>query len=104
MGVNSLFFFSLTKKLGMTCLAQRIDPAFDTARLCFAIPSTWEGLLACRSLEASGIRTLATAVFSIEQAARAGEVGCRYIAPCVHELAVHLKRGFGLLSVSPDLV
>ena len=78
--------------VGITSLVQRIDPTFDTSRLCFKIPSTWEGLQACRRLEASGISTLATTLFSIEQATLAGEVGCRYIAPYVNELKVHIDK------------
>ncbi|TGO86921.1 hypothetical protein BPOR_0266g00040 [Botrytis porri] len=58
------------------------------------IPSTWEGLQACKVLEREGIRTLATTLFSIEQAALAGEVQCTYVAPYVNELKVHFDAGF----------
>ncbi|TVY69024.1 Transaldolase [Lachnellula suecica] len=71
-----------------------IDQNFDTKRICIKIPSTWEGLQACKILEASGVSTLATTLFTIEQAALAGEVGCRYIAPYVNELKVHFEPGF----------
>jgi transaldolase len=70
-----------------------MDSDFDVSRLCIKIPSTWEGLQACRTLEAEGISTLATTLFTIEQAALAGEVGCHYIAPYVNELRVHFDRG-----------
>ena len=62
--------------------------------MCIKIPSTWEGLKACRILQSSGTATLATTLFTIEQAALAGEVGCHYIAPYVNELRVHFDAGF----------
>lgn len=55
-------------------------------RLCVKVVATWEGLQACRELTALGISTLATTLFTMEQAILAGEVGCAYIAPFVHEL------------------
>ena len=67
-------------------LCRRMAPAFDVSRICIKIPSTWEGLQACRILEERGVYTLATTLFTIEQAALAGEAGCRYIAPYVNEL------------------
>lgn len=71
------------------------SPAKD--RVCIKIPSTWEGLQACRVLERDhGISTLATTLFSLEQAAVAAEAGCRYIAPYVNELAVHFEKGYVL--------
>jgi len=75
-------------------LFKTLDPDFNTARICIKIPSTWEGLQACKILEASGVTTLATTLFTIEQAALAGEVGCHYIAPYVNELKVHFDPGF----------
>lgn len=82
--------------------AQRIIRLFELLspglcakdRVCIKIPSTWEGLQACRVLEKQyGITTLATTLFSLEQAAVAAEAGCRYIAPYVNELAVHFEKG-----------
>ncbi|CZT47778.1 related to transaldolase [Rhynchosporium secalis] len=67
---------------------------FDHTRVCIKIPSTWEGLQACRILEASKITTLATTLFTVEQASLAGEVKCHYIAPYVNELQVHFEAGF----------
>ncbi|KAK5082948.1 hypothetical protein LTR05_006830 [Lithohypha guttulata] len=70
-------------------------------RVCIKIPSTWEGLQACRTLERDhGISTLATTLFALEQAAVAAEAGCRYIAPYVNELAVHFEEG--LVDPSPN--
>ena len=80
--------------LGIVQIFKHLDPNFDTSRVCIKIPSTWEGLNACKKLESSGIATLATTLFTIEQAAFAGEVGCHYIAPYVNELRAHFDDGF----------
>lgn len=56
------------------------------SRLCIKVVATWEGLQACKKLTALGINTLATTLFTMDQAILAGEVGCVYIAPFVHEL------------------
>jgi transaldolase len=48
--------------------------------------------MACSALEESGIRTLATTVFSMAQAVLAAEVGCTYVAPYVNELKVHFDK------------
>ena len=76
---------------------QHLDPTLATHardRVCIKIPSTWEGLQACRILERDhGISTLATTLFSLEQAAAAAEARCLYIAPYINELAVHFEEG-----------
>jgi len=75
-------------------LFRYLDSSFDHKRVCIKIPSTWEGLQACRILEANKTTTLATTLFTVEQASLAGEVGCHYIAPYVNELKVHFEAGF----------
>lgn len=75
---------------------KHLAPNYDTKRVCIKIPSTWEGMQACRELEKRGIATLATAMFCMEQAALAGEVGCTYIAPYVNELKVHFDKKYVL--------
>jgi len=70
-------------------LFTHIDPNYDASRVCIKVPATWEGLQACKVLEEKGIKTLATTLFTMAQAALAGQVGCRYIAPYVNELRVH---------------
>lgn len=72
---------------------QHVQPGFDNDRICIKIPSTWEGMMACRTLELAGVRTLATTLFSMAQAVLAAEVGCTYIAPYVNELKVHVEAG-----------
>jgi transaldolase len=71
-----------------------LDPKFDSSRVCIKIPSTWEGLAACRILEKRGVATLATTLFSMEQAALAADSGCTYIAPYVNQLKVHFVPGY----------
>ncbi|KAK4159440.1 hypothetical protein QBC43DRAFT_222016 [Cladorrhinum sp. PSN259] len=73
---------------------RHLAPDFDPQRICIKVPCTWEGLQACRQLAISGITTLATIVFCLEQAMTAAEVGCRYVAPYVNELRVHFEQGY----------
>ena len=79
---------------GIIQIFQNLDSDFDVSRVCIKIPSTWEGLKACKTLQSTGIATLATTLFTIEQAALAGQIGCHYIAPYVNELRVHFDAGF----------
>jgi len=79
---------------GIVELFRYLDSSFDHKRVCIKIPSTWEGLQACRILEANKTTTLATTLFTVEQASLAGEVGCHYIAPYVNELKVHFEAGY----------
>ncbi|KAK4464317.1 hypothetical protein QBC42DRAFT_263515 [Cladorrhinum samala] len=73
---------------------KHLAPDFDPRRICIKIPSTWEGIQACRELEKRGVSTLATTLFCLEQAALAADAGCRYIAPYVNELRVHFEPGY----------
>lgn len=50
-------------------------------RFCIKIPSTGPALSVCPILEAEGIRTLGTAVFSLAQAIAASQAGCLFISP-----------------------
>lgn len=60
-------------------------------RVCIKIPSTLEGLEACRVLEKEhDVRTLATTCFSVAQGLAAAQAGCRYVAPYVNPLIVHI--------------
>lgn len=60
-------------------------------RVCVKIPATPESILACQQLEREGIRTLATCLFSVEQAVAASQAGCLYVAPYFNELRVHFE-------------
>jgi len=50
-------WISLTES-GIVKLFTHLDSGFDSKRVCIKIPSSWEGLQACKALEASGISTL----------------------------------------------
>jgi transaldolase len=78
---------------GLHLLCQIVDPDFDSSRLVTKIPTTWEGVQAARQLKPSGIKTLATTLFSMEQVILAGEAGCISISPFVHELKTETYNG-----------
>ncbi|RAH71809.1 transaldolase [Aspergillus aculeatinus CBS 121060] len=94
---NPYYSYSTTKTFTnawrIIHLTQHLAPTLPQSRICIKIPSTWEGLLACSLLEASGVRTLATTLFTLTQAALAAEVGCTYVAPYVNQLKVHFEPG-----------
>ncbi|KAH8655244.1 transaldolase [Xylariales sp. PMI_506] len=95
---NPKFSYSKDKTIEnaqrVVAIFKDLDPSYDTKRVCIKIPSTWEGLQACKVLEEQGIATLATTMFCMEQAAVAAHVGCTYIAPYINELRVHFDAGF----------
>ena len=74
---------------------EELAAGFDKSRVCIKIPSTWEGLQACMRLESMNVSTLATTLFTIEQAAVAGEARCHYIAPYVHDLRAQIDARYG---------
>jgi transaldolase len=78
---------------GIVYLFKEFAPNWDSSRICIKIPSTWEGMLACRTLQLAGVHTLATTLFSMPQAILAAEVGCTYVAPYVNQLKVHFEPG-----------
>ncbi|KAH9908846.1 transaldolase [Xylariomycetidae sp. FL2044] len=78
----------------IVALFRSLDPGYDTKRVCIKVPSTWEGIEACRDLENQGIATLATTMFSMEQAALASHAQCTYIAPYINELRVHFDASY----------
>lgn len=79
---------------GIIRLVKEVNSDFEASRVCIKIPSTWEGLQACRVLQAAGITTLATTLFTMEQAILAGEVSCQYIAPYLNELRVQVDNQY----------
>lgn len=50
------------------------------------IPATPEGLIAIRKLKEEGIDTLATAIYSVNQALMAANCGAAYVAPYVNRM------------------
>ncbi|KJZ75321.1 hypothetical protein HIM_05247 [Hirsutella minnesotensis 3608] len=75
-------------------ICRQLDPGFDLSRLIMKVPATWEGLQACRRLRTDCIKTLATTLFTMEQAVLAGEAGCISISPFAHELRAHLETNY----------
>lgn len=61
---------------------------------CIKVPATVNGLKACKILTQKSINTLATTVFSVEQALAAAEAGCVAISPYLNELDAHFDRKF----------
>ncbi|KAJ5741349.1 hypothetical protein N7533_010758 [Penicillium manginii] len=85
---------TIVNALRLVQLFQHVQPGFDITRIAIKIPSTWEGMMACHTLELAGVRTLGTMLFTMTQAVLAAEVGCTYISPYVNELRAHLQEGF----------
>jgi transaldolase len=79
---------------GTAQILKLLDPKFGPYCICIKIPRTWEGPQACKMLQSNGIATLATTLFTVEQAVLAGEALCHYIAPYVNELLVYFDAGF----------
>ncbi|KAL7419655.1 hypothetical protein Q5752_005569 [Cryptotrichosporon argae] len=82
--------------------ARRLIALFDahgipSSRVCLKIPSNGPGLAVAATLEAeraagqTGARTLATILFSVDQALAARQAGCLYIAPYFNQLSVHFE-------------
>jgi len=85
---------SKLRVVGISALTSRIAPDFPLSRVCIKVVSTWEGLQACRKLSNVNINTLATTLFTHEQAILAAECGCMYIAPFVHELKAFFDESY----------
>ncbi|KAF8519375.1 hypothetical protein BU17DRAFT_90082 [Hysterangium stoloniferum] len=72
---------------------KQLSPDTSLDRICIKIPSTFEGLQACRILKGQGINTLGTTLFSVEQAILAEESGCKYVSPYINELGIYFRPG-----------
>ncbi|KAF9889556.1 hypothetical protein FE257_007266 [Aspergillus nanangensis] len=87
---NPCYSYSTTKVLEAArryhALFRHLKSDVDTARVVIKVPATWEGMQAARTLQSEGVKTLATTLFTMEQAILAGEVGCVSISPFIHEL------------------
>ncbi|KAL9594622.1 MAG: hypothetical protein Q9219_006930 [cf. Caloplaca sp. 3 TL-2023] len=81
-------------------ICRHLQPDFDMSRMIVKVPSTWEGLQACRELKGHGVKTLATTVFSMEQAILAAEAGCIYISPFLNELKATVDSSPSLTTTS----
>lgn len=78
--------------------ARRIIALYDAQgipakeRVLIKISSTWEGLQACKVLEAEGIHCNMTLLFSVAQAAVAGEVKATLISPFAGRITDYYKK------------
>ncbi|KAK6450231.1 transaldolase [Trichoderma asperellum] len=59
-------------------------------RFAIKLPFSGAAAAAARVLNAEGIRTLATSVFSLEQGIAASQSGCLFVSPYYNEIAAHL--------------
>jgi len=62
------------------------------------LPLTWEGLKACRTFSAEGIKTNVTLCFTSVQAVMAAKAGATYISPFVGRLDDIGQDGMGLIA------
>ena len=67
------------------------ENGISRSRVCLKIPATGAGIAAAAQLEGEGIRTLATTLFSVDQAFAAVQAKCLYIAPYFNELSAVLE-------------
>ncbi|CAO1638271.1 unnamed protein product [Sympodiomycopsis kandeliae] len=58
-------------------------------RFCIKVPATGAGVTAAKVLEAEGIRTLGTSLFSVPQAIACSQAGCLSISPYFNEIPAH---------------
>ncbi|KAL7943960.1 hypothetical protein V8C42DRAFT_327306 [Trichoderma barbatum] len=72
-------------------------------RFAIKIPFSGPAAAAARVLNAEGIRTLATSVFSLEQGIAASQSGCLFISPYYNEIAAHLDASLRLTLEDPAL-
>ena len=95
---------SVTDETGLIEIFESLAPDLDSTRVCIKVPATWDGMKACRILQDTGVATLATTMFCMEQAALAADAHCAYIAPYVNELKVHFEAGLVFLEMSEPKV
>ncbi|KAH6603762.1 hypothetical protein Trco_007208 [Trichoderma cornu-damae] len=72
-------------------------------RFAIKLPFSGAAAAAAKVLNAEGIRTLATSVFSLEQGIAASQSGCLFISPYYHEIAAHLDPSLRLKFEDPAL-
>lgn len=71
------------------------EAGVDRKRVLIKLATTWEGVEACRALEAEGIRTNMTLLFNLAQAAAAAEAGAFLISPFVGRIMDYYKAKTG---------
>lgn len=71
-------------------------------RVLIKLAATWEGVQACKELEASGIKTNVTLLFAQAQAAAAAEAGAFLISPFVGRILDWHKKAQGVDSIPAE--
>ncbi|KAJ9150894.1 Transaldolase [Pleurostoma richardsiae] len=79
------------------------DAGVPRDRFAIKLPFSGAAASAALVLNAEGIRTLATAVFSLEQAIAASQSNCLFISPYYNEIAAHLDPSLRLVFADPAL-
>ncbi|KAF5697360.1 transaldolase [Fusarium mundagurra] len=79
------------------------DLGVPISRFAIKLPFSGSAASAARDLQAEGIQTLATAVFSLEQAIAANQAGCLLISPYYNEIAAHFDASLRHLVKDPAL-
>ncbi|KAL5333607.1 hypothetical protein BJX70DRAFT_392034 [Aspergillus crustosus] len=79
------------------------DAGVSRDRYAIKIPFTGAAAVASKELNGEGIRTLATAVFGLEQGIAAGQAGCLFISPYFNEIAAYFDLSLWPNSTDPAL-
>jgi len=95
------FDTSATVAKGKELIALYKEAGVDKERVLLKIASTWEGLQAAKQLEAEGLHCNMTLLFSVDQAAVAGEVGATLISPFAGRITDFFKQKEGKDSYPP---
>lgn len=77
------------------------DAGVEKERILIKLATTWEGVQAAKVLEAEGIHTNMTLLFSIAQAAACAEYGATLISPFVGRILDWYKKDRGVDSIPP---
>lgn len=77
------------------------EMGIDKSRILIKIASTWEGIQACKVLEAEGITCNCTLIFSKVQAVACAEAGATLISPFVGRIMDWHKKSTGVDGFAP---
>lgn len=82
-------------------IAMYKEMGIDKSRILIKIASTWEGIQACKILEAEGITCNCTLIFSKVQAVACAEAGATLISPFVGRIMDWYKKSTGVDGYAP---
>ena len=82
-------------------IAMYKEMGIDKSRILIKIASTWEGIQACKVLEAEGITCNCTLIFSKVQAVACAEAGATLISPFVGRIMDWYKKSTGVDGYAP---